>query len=199
VNLHGLIRGDSAYRPGFRGTWRERIGDLFDCGVDFRNRTILDVGCNMGIIAYEIAKREPQSIHGVDIDKNYTRVARMIFHGIPLESRFDRLDLTRSRDVARVLKPSYDIVVFLAVYRHLRKAKGQTVALGATEQLFSRCGETFILRTRSSLVPEIEKVASRFGLSLVFKGRPMNGYQSAFHVFSRAGAPSGEPVRAASP
>ena len=192
MKLRQLIRGRPTYRAGFRGTWPLRIGDLFNCGIDYRNRTILDVGCNMGILAYEIAKTQPKSIHGVDLDKDFIHVAKMVFCGVPVESRFERLDLTRPRDVARTLETTYDIVVFLAVYQHLYKANGHEVALAVTEDLISRCGEAFVLRTRPRFVPEIEKVANRHGLSLTFRGQPDGESQSVFHVFRRGEALPGK-------
>ena len=54
----------TVHKSGFVGDWNFRIGDLFKCGVEFRGRTVLDAGCNMGLLAYEIAKHEPKFIHG---------------------------------------------------------------------------------------------------------------------------------------
>ena len=50
----------------FTGDWAHRFQGLFDCGVVFSGKSILDAGCNVGIIAYEVAKLGPASIHGID-------------------------------------------------------------------------------------------------------------------------------------
>ncbi|RWH69469.1 MAG: class I SAM-dependent methyltransferase [Mesorhizobium sp.] len=109
------------------GTWDDRLDGLFSCGVKYFGKTILDVGCNMGIVAYEIAKRRPAYIHGIDILKPHTRVARSIFLGSNVESRFDAMNLG-SRKLQSVLNDSYDIVLLLAVYQHVRRGLGQEEA-----------------------------------------------------------------------
>ncbi|TIQ58948.1 MAG: class I SAM-dependent methyltransferase [Mesorhizobium sp.] len=109
------------------GTWDDRLDGLFSCGVKYFGKTILDVGCNMGIVAYEIAKRRPAYIHGIDILKPHTRVARSIFLGSNVESRFDTMSLG-SRKLQSVLNDRYDIVLLLAVYQHVRRGLGQEEA-----------------------------------------------------------------------
>ncbi|TIU94733.1 MAG: methyltransferase domain-containing protein, partial [Mesorhizobium sp.] len=107
--------------------WDDRLDGIFSCGVDYSGKTILDVGCNMGIVAYEIAKRRPAYIHGIDILKPHIRVARSIFLGSEVESRFDAMSLG-SRKLQSVLKGSYNIVLLLAVYQHVRRGLGQEKA-----------------------------------------------------------------------
>ncbi|TIX60513.1 MAG: methyltransferase domain-containing protein [Mesorhizobium sp.] len=109
------------------GTWDDRLDGLFSCGVNYSGKAILDVGCNMGIVAYEIAKRRPAYIHGIDVLKPHTRVARSIFLGSNVESRFDTMSLG-SRKLQSVLNDRYDIVLLLAVYQHVRRGLGQEEA-----------------------------------------------------------------------
>lgn len=50
--------------------------DLFP-GDWFRGRTVLDIGCNVGHLTLEIAKKfEPAHILGIDIDDHLVGVAR---------------------------------------------------------------------------------------------------------------------------
>ncbi|TKB75006.1 MAG: hypothetical protein E5W81_16190, partial [Mesorhizobium sp.] len=68
----------------FKGTWDDRLDGLFSAEVDYAGKSILDVGCNMGVVAYEISKLGPTSIHGIDILKPHIETARMIFLGCPV-------------------------------------------------------------------------------------------------------------------
>ncbi len=111
----------------FAGTWDDRLDGLFSCGVDYAGKTILDVGCSMGIVAYEIAKHRPTYIHGIDILKPHIGVARSIFMGSTVESRFDAMSLG-SRKLPSVLQDRYDVVLLLAVYHHVRRGLGQEKA-----------------------------------------------------------------------
>jgi len=58
--------------PRIQGTrvgrsWRQRIEDLDAYGIDYAGETVLDAGCNVGILAYEISKRGPAFIHALDV------------------------------------------------------------------------------------------------------------------------------------
>lgn len=123
-----IVLFSKSHKKYSAGTWDDRLDGLFSCGVDYSGKTILDVGCNMGIVAYEIAKHRPAYVHGIDILKPHTRVARSIFLGSSVESRFDAMSLG-SRKLQSVLNDSYDIVLLLlAVYQHVRRGLGQEKA-----------------------------------------------------------------------
>jgi 2-polyprenyl-3-methyl-5-hydroxy-6-metoxy-1,4-benzoquinol methylase len=138
--------GRKKQKTEFSGTWDHRIGDVFECGVDYRGKTILDAGCNMGIVDYEIAKKHPKFIHGIDEEKWFIEIARSIFLAVPVESQFDVLDLTRNARLVRLLHPHYDIVLLLSVYPHVYRESGQAAARLLAQTLFARCSETFVLR-----------------------------------------------------
>ncbi len=55
------IKGTRVGRP-----WRQRLKDLLACEVDYAGKTVLDAGCNVGILAYEITKLGPSFIHAID-------------------------------------------------------------------------------------------------------------------------------------
>lgn len=183
-------------KSGFVGDWNHRIGDLFNCGVEFRGRTVLDAGCNMGLLAYEIAKHEPKFIQGIDHGKDYVRVARMIFLGVDIESRFDQVDMTRDRALTAVLLPDYDVVIFLAVYPHIRKARGVEAAERTLRTLLSRCREDFVIRVPQAELPEVEMILTDEGFAKTFTGNAMdtgvahkNNWDSRFHVYRRSAPP----------
>ena len=80
-------------RPSGRikGDWDYRLRGLFTSNVNFNDKTVLDVGCHMGIICCEIAKLKPKAIHGIEGNKKACMVAQSIFEYVSIPSRFKRL------------------------------------------------------------------------------------------------------------
>jgi 2-polyprenyl-3-methyl-5-hydroxy-6-metoxy-1,4-benzoquinol methylase len=191
----------TANSSGFVGDWEHRIGDLFNSGVDFRGRSVLDAGCNMGLVAYEIAKRGPRFIHGVDRRKDFIHVARMIFLGFSIESQFDRVDITRDRVLRSLLHSEYDVVIFLAVYPHIRRAHGVATAERTLRTLLSRCRQDFIIRLPQADLAEVETIFAAEGFAKTFTGDAMptgvahkNKWDSRFHAYHRAAASAAPPA-----
>lgn len=158
-----------AVEKRFTGTWDDRLNGLLECGVDFSGKTVLDVGCNMGIIAYEISKLGPSFIHGIDRSKDHIHIARSIFCGSKVSSRFDVADLGDDT-FSNLLLPSYDVVLMLAVYHHL-PAHVRPVLLG----LLKRCVTAFIFRDPGYLEDEIIRFGAGEGFSATFhSSKPEN-------------------------
>lgn len=157
----------------FIGNWEFRLAGLFDCGVDYSGKTILDAGCNIGIIDYEIAKRAPAFIHGIDEYRAAINTARQIFRGYDMESRFDVADLTNDRKLRGLLRPSYDVVIFTSVWQHLRKRRGEAVADRVVATLTERCSGTFIAKTTDDIAHEFTAVMERHGFRTAYDGDPL--------------------------
>lgn len=84
---------------------------------DLTGWSVLDVGCNAGFYAFELAKRGAQ-VRAVDVDPRYLRQARWAARQFGLEDRiqFQQMqvyDLARDDD-------TYDLVWFMGVFYHLR-------------------------------------------------------------------------------
>jgi 2-polyprenyl-3-methyl-5-hydroxy-6-metoxy-1,4-benzoquinol methylase len=150
----------------FSGSWDLRLTGLFDCGVDFAGKTVLDVGCNIGIVAYEVSKRAPAFIHGIDNYRGALRIARAIFRAVTLESRFDRVDLRNETQLQKILRPSYDIVLLLETY-HAVRHKDPAAAARAVEIVAARAGQTLLVRSLPSQAEELYGLIERQGFSLV--------------------------------
>jgi len=150
MSLSGSIRrwlpkGGREYRRKFKGgDWQTRNQALFELTVDYRGKTILDAGCNLGIVGYEISKQGPSFYHGLDIYAPALRVARAIFSGVSVEHQFDRVDLGDERELEAVLKPAYDVVIFLAVFGHIANKYGDGAAERTIRTLAGRCRSTFV-------------------------------------------------------
>lgn len=172
------IYGRNLYWPWkpykrFIGNWDFRLAGIFDCGVDFSGKTILDAGCNIGLIDYEISKRGPAFIHGIDDYRAGIGAARHIFMGVDVESRFDVADLTSDRRLRGLLRPSYDIVLFMSVWQHIRSQRGEAVADRVVATLTQRCTGTFIAKTTDNIAHEFTAVMARHGFRVAYAGDPL--------------------------
>jgi len=83
---------------------------------DLRGKTVLDVGCNAGFYAFEMARRGADRVVGIDRDRRYLAQARLASEvlGLPVELR--ELDVYRVAE----LDERFDVVIFMGVLYHLR-------------------------------------------------------------------------------
>ena len=124
---------------------------------------MLDAGCNVGILAYEITKLGPSFIHG---SRPVLNAARLILRSVETSHRLDLVNLADDERLRAVLEPGYDIVQLLAVYQHVERARGDRVARRMLATLAERCSETFIAASRPDYLPAIVEVLSSLGLRL---------------------------------
>jgi 2-polyprenyl-3-methyl-5-hydroxy-6-metoxy-1,4-benzoquinol methylase len=153
------IQGTRVGRP-----WRQRLEDLIACEVDYAGKTVLDAGCNVGILAYEITKLGPSFIHAIDGSRPVLNAARLILRSVETPHRLDLVNLADDERLRAVLEPGYDIVQLLAVYQHVERARGDRVARRMLATLAERCSETFIAASRPDYLPAIVEVLSSSGL-----------------------------------
>lgn len=133
-------------------------------------RSVLDMGSYMGLICYEMGKHKPSLIHGFDIYERGVEFSRELFADIPIESRFERADFTKGAEVFETefkgaLLPQYDVVLFLAVYQHLRRQMSLKDIEAFMHYLISKTKEVLVLRT--PLYHEIDQMIIRSGFSMV--------------------------------
>lgn len=155
------IQGTRVGRP-----WAERVADLFACGVEYRDKSVLDAGCNVGILAYEISKQQPSFLHLLDGTPELFKAAQLIFRAVETPHRLDRVDLTDERRLRVVLQEGYDIVQLLAVYQHIEHVHGEAIARRVVGSLAERCRETFIAATNPRYLPPIVGTLAGAGFEL---------------------------------
>lgn len=85
---------------------------------DLTGRTVLDIGCNAGFYAMEMARRGAARVVGIDSDDRYLDQGRLAADALGFGDRveFRRLSVY---DVA-ALGERFDVVVFMGVLYHLR-------------------------------------------------------------------------------
>jgi 2-polyprenyl-3-methyl-5-hydroxy-6-metoxy-1,4-benzoquinol methylase len=136
-------------------SWPRRLEDLFACEVDYHAKRVLDAGCNVGILAYEIAKLGPSFIHAIDGSQPELDAARIVLRSVEVPTRVDLVDLADDARLRSVLEPDYDIAQLLAVYQHVHRARGDAAARRMLAALAERCTQTFIAATQPDYLPAI--------------------------------------------
>lgn len=105
-----IIEGEHKERTEERKAW---IRALQPAG-----RTVLDLGCNLGVYAIEAARLGARMSTGIDIQPNVIAAANQLREFFALENcRFQAVDLTA--EAARAAVEPRDIVLAFAVYDHL--------------------------------------------------------------------------------
>lgn len=84
---------------------------------DLEGWKILDVGCNAGFYAFELAKRGADVV-GIDLDPHYLRQAEWAAKQFGLEDRVSFRQM-QVYDLAR-LEGTFDMIWFMGVFYHLR-------------------------------------------------------------------------------
>ena len=145
---------------------RQRPENLLACEVDYRGKTVLDAGCNVGILAYELSKLGSSFIHAIDGSQPELEAARVILRSVEIPTRVDLVDLADNARLRTILDPGYDIMQLLAVYQHVQRGRGDAAARRMLATLAEHCRETFIVATQPDYLPAIidTLVASGFRL-----------------------------------
>ncbi len=83
---------------------------------DLTGRSVLDIGCNAGFYAIEMARRGAERVVGIDSDPRYLAQARLAAEASGAGIEFREMSVY---DVAQ-LNESFDFVIFMGVLYHLR-------------------------------------------------------------------------------
>ena len=86
--------------------------------ADLSGKSVLDIGCNAGFYAMEMARRGAARVVGIDSDERYLAQGRLAAEalGFAREIEFRKLDVY---DVG-ALGEGFDLVIFMGVFYHLR-------------------------------------------------------------------------------
>jgi len=113
-----------------------RLDGMADLLHRARGVSVLDIGCNRGMVGLEFARNGANKVHGLDIYEPGIAAAREVFADIrSVDSRFEVCDLTRGPEHLP-LTGNYDIVLCLATYHKLKRV----MAADALSSLFVQFG-----------------------------------------------------------
>jgi 2-polyprenyl-3-methyl-5-hydroxy-6-metoxy-1,4-benzoquinol methylase len=156
-------------KPRVTGFINDRLNGLGQFVSKAIGKTILDIGCNRGLISFEFARNGAALVHGCDHYRRGIRTARDIFEEVPTKSRFEIIDLSRGQEaIARAFGddylPTYDVVLYLGVHHHLRRSMSEESLGELVKHLAGRTGSTLIART--SALDHLSVVLRSTGLSM---------------------------------
>ncbi len=104
-----------------------RLDGITDLVLRARGSSVLDIGCNRGLVAFEFANNGAALVHGCDNYPDGIETARGLFCDLRnVASRFEIVDLTHGSEAMfaafGVNYPErYDIILMLATYHKLKR------------------------------------------------------------------------------
>jgi SAM-dependent methyltransferase len=149
----------------------ERLDGVGDILRRAPGASVLDIGCNRGLISMEFAWHGAACVHGCDIYEPGVQTAREIFGQMRCESHFVVADLTGGADAltrafGRYYRKQYDVVLLLAVYMKIRKDMTADAASDLVFHLAQRTGKFLVLRDKIKWYPELRGSLERAGLHM---------------------------------
>lgn len=135
-----------------------RMDGMTDLVVRARGASVLDVGCNRGLVGFEMANNGAKIVHGCDNYELGILTAKELFSDLrAVESQFEVVDLSQG---PHALKPfgarRYDIVLMLATYHKLKRVMPAALLSKLMRDLGSRTIRYFGWRGTSTQVAENE-------------------------------------------
>lgn len=132
-----------------------RMDGMTDLVMRAKGCSVLDIGCNRGLVAFEFANNGAEIVHGCDLYSEGIEVARHLFADFRhVKSRFEVVDLSRGPDVMKVFeRDNYDIVVMLATYHKIRRVMSKE-ALSALMVHFGRSTKHYFAWRATSDKPQ---------------------------------------------
>lgn len=124
------------------GCHNVRLDGMSDLLLRARDCSVLDIGCNRGMVSYEFADCGAAIIHGIDNYKVGIEGAREIFADRrDCEYRFEVADLTAGPIVLDSLggRSEYDFVLLLAVVHKIKRGMHPDLLRALIYALGSRC------------------------------------------------------------
>ncbi len=136
-----------------------RMDGMTDLVVRARGATVLDVGCNRGLVGFEMANNGAVRVHGCDSYGLGIQTARELFADLrSVESQFEVVDLKRGVSaLAPFGKRPYDIVLMLATYHKLKRQMPEELLSELMRNLGDRTTRYFGWRGTSNQRDENEQ------------------------------------------
>ena len=103
-----------------------RMDGMCDLIMRAKGASVLDIGCNRGLVAFEFANNGATKVHGCDNYEAGIRTAREIFADLRnCKSKFECVDLTSPNAMQNAFgDQKYQIVLMLATYHKLKRIMG---------------------------------------------------------------------------
>lgn len=150
-----------------------RLDGVADILTRCRGKSVLDLGCNRGMVAYEMAINGARVLHGADNSETAIATAREVFADMRQiqQWRFEVCDLSEGPRALEVFgKGQWDIILMLATLHKLGRIMSREDLAGFCTHLGGRCSKWFVWRST-----ERNKEGNRLELELLDETLGMSG------------------------
>jgi SAM-dependent methyltransferase len=149
-----------------------RLDGISDLVVRARGATVLDIGCNRGLVGFELANNGAVRVHGCDSYVKGIETARELFADLrSVQSQFEVVDLTKGPESLEPFgKRPYDITLLLATYHKIKRVMPAPILSDLIRHIGSRTTKYFAWRGTSHQYAENEQEMSSISGDLATQG-----------------------------
>jgi hypothetical protein len=129
-----------------------RLDGLLDIEARARGASVLDLGCNRGLVGYGMYLNGATVVHGCDVATECIHICRHLFADLrDVESKFETVDLTGGPSALQTAfgARKYDIVLMLATYHKLKRIMPAETLSALMQNLGQRTAKYFVWRGTS--------------------------------------------------
>jgi SAM-dependent methyltransferase len=137
-----------------------RMDGMTDLVLRAKDASVFDIGCNRGLVGFEMANNGAAAVHGCDIFPEGIATARELFADLrTVESRFEVVDLTGGPDAVTAAfgHQQYDIVLCLATMHKLKRVMTRDQLASLMQHFGKRTRKFFGWRATSEKAAENEE------------------------------------------
>jgi SAM-dependent methyltransferase len=154
------------------GYYNDRLDGVSDILRRSRDCSVLDIGCNRGLVSFQLVLNGASLVHGCDIFEQGVEFARELFKELPAVHRFERIDLTGGptaleQGFGKDYQSRYDIVLFMAVYQKLLPLMDRNAREKLVKHIADRTGRFLLIRNKREQLDELEEILKDSGLRRV--------------------------------
>lgn len=133
-----------------------RLDGVLDLVIRAHGASVMDIGCNRGLVGFEMANNGARLVHGCDHYAEGIETARQLFADLRnCESQFEVVDLTEGAAALKVFGDvRYDITLMLATYHKLKRVMEPAKLDGLMGELAARTIKWFGWRATSEKLAE---------------------------------------------
>jgi SAM-dependent methyltransferase len=141
-----------------------RMDGISDLVLRAPGASVIDIGCNRGLVGFEFANNGAAVVHGCDNYEEGIATARQVFCDLRnVRSRFEVVDLTLGPDAMQAAfgesyLGQYDIVLMLATYHKLKRIMERDALNKLMLHFAKRTGTYFGWRGRVEEMAELDQV-----------------------------------------
>ncbi len=102
--------------------WHVRWHIIKTCGVDFDGGSILEIGCNMGLLSTYLSHEfKPKKVVGIDHDLVVVNCAQMVARAFQVSPIFLNLNIDDTEVWQKQLGNDFDVVFLLSVFKYFKE------------------------------------------------------------------------------